>query len=458
MRLGVRWRLTLWNTLTFAVILIGFAFFVYLLLSRALYQKIDGMLATELVELTDDARLASNAQERLRHWIDDFKEHHNILTVVFSGDGAVVDRTAELTKESIPSAPSGDFSKKFFFDTSLPLIGRQRCLASLLRLGGQEQTILLMASLAEVDQELNRLLTVTFAAIPASLCVAAGFGYLLARKALQPVDRMRLLTQQITAQSLDQRLPVEAARDELGLLAETINGMIGRLERSFNEIRRFTADASHELRTPLTAIRAETEIALTRQLNAQECNQLLGSILEECERLTQLTDQLLALSREDTLAHQPPEPVDLTALVQDIVETLHPVAEAKALQLSVSEKSPITLQGDHNRLRQVFFNLLDNAIKYTPQGGRVEVRINHQDHLAVVIIADTGIGIAVEHIPHVFDRFYRVDKARTRKAGGTGLGLSIAESIILAHGGRIKLESTQGQGTTCIVTLPLEPQ
>jgi signal transduction histidine kinase len=239
----------------------------------------------------------------------------------------------------------------------------------------------------------------------------------------------------------------------------TINAMIGRLERSFAEIRRFTADASHELRTPLTAIRTETEVALSKPMDSVECQQLLGSVLEECERLTRLTDQLLTLSREDAGSGKPlREVVDLAAVVQGAVETMRPLAEAKSLQLSVQCRADLYVRGDEGRLRQVFYNVLDNAIKYTPEGGTAEVTLDQSEGVAKVIIRDTGIGIPAEHLPHVFERFYRVDKARSRAEGGTGLGLSIAQSIAAAHGGRIELASTPGRGTTCTVSLPAEPK
>jgi heavy metal sensor kinase len=295
-------------------------------------------------------------------------------------------------------------------------------------------------------------------AVPASLVAAGGLGYFLARKALAPMAQLHRSTEEITADRLDRRLPVVHARDELGQLTQTINAMIGRLERSFAEIRRFTADASHELRTPLTAIRTETEVALRQTLDPADYHHLLGSILEECDRLTRLTDQLLALSREEAGVVCPVRAcVDLSALLDSVVETMRSLADAKGLHLGLAAKETIRILGDEMRLRQVFYNLLDNAIKYTPEGGTVEVRLERQLHGAVVTVRDNGIGIPPEHLPRVFDRFYRVDKARSREHGGTGLGLSIAKTIVTAHAGRIELTSTPGQGTLCTVTLPGEP-
>jgi signal transduction histidine kinase len=207
----------------------------------------------------------------------------------------------------------------------------------------------------------------------------------------------------------------------------------------------------------LTAIRTEVEVALAKPLNVGEHQQLLGSILEECSRLTTLTDQLLTLAREDArAAQQAQEPVDLAALVVDVAETMQLLAEAKELHLRADVNGSAWVRGDAARLREVFFNLLDNGIKYTPKGGEVEVRVEQTGSEAIVTVRDTGIGIPAEHLPHVFDRFYRVDKARSRAEGGTGLGLSIAQNTIVAHGGQIELTSTPGKGTICAVRLPAE--
>jgi heavy metal sensor kinase len=454
--LSIRWRLTLWNALALAVVLLGFAALVYGLLARALYQQTDRDLDAGWRLIVQDERLRDDPAGRLRHWVDEFLEHERIFSVVYDADGRVRLKTEELAADSVLPAPQGMTWEPRHHDSTVPAVGRQRVLEARLPLGGQDVTVVLMSSLAEVDRELARLRTALLMAVPVALVVSAGLGYLLARKALAPVEQLRRRTREITADHLDRRLPVGNPGDELGRLALTINDMIGRLERSFAEVRRFTADASHELRTPLTAIRTETEVALRKSPVTAEQRQLLGSILEECERLTKLTDQLLALARED--AGGPPltgDVVDLAALVGRTVETMRPLAEARGQRLQAAIPGPAWVRGDAVRLRQVFYNALDNAIKYTPEGGAVEVRVEARAGEAVVTVTDTGEGILPEHLPRVFERFYRVDKARTREMGGTGLGLSIARSIVTAHGGRIELTSTPGRGTTGTVTLPL---
>jgi heavy metal sensor kinase len=319
---------------------------------------------------------------------------------------------------------------------------------------GEKVTVQVARSLAGFEHEATELLVTMLLVGPLTLLVAGGGGYFLACRALAPVDELRRRTREITADRLDRRLPVASPGDELGLLARTVNEMIERLERSFAEVRRFTADASHELRTPLTAIRTEAEVALRKGVPPEQ-QQLLGSILEECGRLNRLTDQLLTLSREDAGVASPARvPVDLAALLKGVAETMRPLAEAKGVRLDAPIAGTLWVQGDELRLRHVFLNLLDNALKYTSQGGAVEVQAGPRDDAVVATVRDTGEGIPAEHLQRVFDRFYRVDRARSREQGGTGLGLSIARSIVTAHGGRVDLDSAPGRGTTCTVSLP----
>jgi two-component system heavy metal sensor histidine kinase CusS len=434
MDLSIRWRLTLWNALALGAVLLGFAALVYALLRHALYERVDQGLRTDFRELAEEQAAAGNYDGRLRHWIDELKEHENFCCVVYGPGGEVLARTQELAAASVPPAPAGAADVPRLYDTTVPALGSQRAVDGRLRRGGREVTALILAPLEDVDRELGQLLAVLLLAVPVALALSGGVGYLLARKALSSVDRLRRSTEEITADRLDHRLPVANPRDELGRLTQTLNAMIARLERSFAEVRRFTADASHELRTPLTAIRTEAEVALAGPLPAAEYHQLLCSILEECDRLARLTDQLLTLAREDAAAARPVrEPVDLAALVQGVAETMRPLAESRGLRLDVKAGGPLAVPGDAPRLRQVLYNVLDNAIKYTPEG-RVTVRLARRDHAVAITVQDTGIGIRAEHLPRVFDRFYRVDRARSREQGGTGLGLSIAQSIVVAHG------------------------
>jgi heavy metal sensor kinase len=454
-RLSIRWRLTLWNTLGLAAVLACFAALVYGMLRHALLEQVDRLLQTALGQLQKDPRIHSAPQARLRYWIEEYKDHLNLFCVVYRAGGSLHACTPGLARESVPALPRGESAHQPY-DEDLPGLGRQRILAEPIELAGQQYMVLLLAPLEPVDHELKELRRVLLAAGPLALLLSAALAYALARKALAPVDKLRRAAEAVTADRLDRRLSAPNPHDELGLLTQTINAMIARLERSFAEVRRFTADASHELRTPLTALRTEVEVALRRALTPPEHRQVLGNVLEELLRMSRLTDQLLALSRRDAGVEQwNPTPVDLPALAAGVVDTLRPLAEAKGIQLRFAE-APVRVAGDEGRLRQVLINLLDNALKYTPAGGSVVVRVGPavELRLALLVVEDTGVGIAPEHLPHVFDRFYRVDPARGRGEGGTGLGLSIAQSIVKAHGGMIDMTSTVGCGTVCTVRLP----
>jgi two-component system heavy metal sensor histidine kinase CusS len=455
-RLSIRGRLTLWITLAVAVVLTSFAVLVYVMLGHALYEQTDRLLQVGFGLLRGDPRVGTATDERLGYWIEEYKEHQNLLCVIYRSDGTLHARTEGLPENSLPAPPAGA-ADRWLYDEQLSTIGRQRIMAERMRFGGKEFIVMLLAPLEAVDHEMEQLRSILLTAGPAALLLSAALAYGLARKALAPVDKIRRSTDAITADRLDQRLTIANPDDELGRLAQTINAMIGRLERSFTEIRRFTADASHELRTPLTVLRTEVEVALSKSLTIADYQQRLGSILEELVRMSRLTDQLLTLSRRDAgVEHFDIAVLDLYSLVAGVVDAMRPLADAKGVSLNIDGAGPIQVAGDEGRLRQVVINLLDNALKFTFAGGIVTVRVGQRDGSSVVVVEDTGIGISAEHLPRVFDRFYRVDKARSRSEGGTGLGLSIAQSIVKAHGGLIEMASTVGQGTICTVTLPQE--
>ena len=457
-KLSIRWRLTIWNTLAVAALLIVCGLLVYAMLRQAMYLQTDQLLRSQFEELRQDQRMATDHESRIPHWVHEFKEHVNVFTVVFDSQGQVFARTEELADDSVPRSPAS--SKTLATDPhvatqTLPIIGLQRTLTAQLPAGNEQFTVVLLSPLSDVEANLASVRTVLMTAFPVSLLLAGAIGYWLSRKALAPIEQLRAQTNDITAERLDRRLPIDNPDDELGRMTATINDMIARLERSFAEIRRFTADASHELRTPLAVLRTEVEVALGKPLNESQQHDLLSSVLEECQHLTLLTDQLLTLSRDDTHSTgYSRTPIELASLVADIIQTMTPLAEAKQQTLQLSRPTAAHIVGDVGRLRQVFYNLLDNAIKYTPQQGRIEVTISSANNEVTVSITDTGIGIPHEHLPHVFDRFYRVDKARTRKEGGTGLGLSIVKTIVSAHGGLIEITSNDGEGITCTIKLP----
>lgn len=293
--------------------------------------------------------------------------------------------------------------------------------------------------------------------VPVILVVAALGGYWLSRRALSPVDEITQAARKIGAQDLAQRITVHKSGDELERLADTLNGMLARLESAFQRIAKFTADASHELRTPVSVMRASAEIALRKSRSEEEYRQALAQILQESERMSQLIEQLLILARSDAgSAVLPMVPTNMAQPLQVASEQASRLAREKQLAFSLRlPENPLWVQGDSSSLERLFLVLLDNAVKYTPDGGRVEVQLYAKDGFAVASIRDTGIGVSSEDLPHIFERFYRADRARTRDFGGSGLGLAIGTWIAQVHGGEIRVQSEPSRGSCFEVRLPL---
>lgn len=293
-------------------------------------------------------------------------------------------------------------------------------------------------------------------AFPLIVAVAIGGGYVLMRNALKPLDQIATTAERITSRNLNERVPVLATGDELEQLAISLNRMMARLEESFHHINRFSADAAHEIRTPLAIIRGELENAFRMPELAPELREILGSALEEAERLSRIIDQLLEMSRleagEELIERSR---FDFGEMTRTTVDQMHLLAEEKSLRLKFDALQPVEIEGDRMRLKQIVVNLVDNAIKYTAPGGSVTVSTFPANGRAVLEVSDTGIGIPAEALPQLFDRFYRVDKARSRQLGGTGLGLAIVKSICTACGGTVTVKSAEGSGAVFRVELPL---
>jgi heavy metal sensor kinase len=308
----------------------------------------------------------------------------------------------------------------------------------------------------EIDETLGALLFILMVAMPITLVLAGLGGLLIAGRALAPVDSVTRLARQISAEDLSSRLDLDLPDDELGRLARTFDEMIARLEGAFRRQRQFTGDASHELRTPLTALKGQVEVTLARPREPDEYRAVLSVVNEEVDRLILLVGSLLTLARADageiSLAR---EPISVGDAVSGAVEQLEPLADQRGISLHVEPGPEMTIDADESLLLQLLLNLLDNAIKYTPAGGTVEATWAVAGDAAHITVRDTGIGIDAEHLPHVFERFYRVDKARSRSEGGTGLGLAISRWIVGAHGGEISVASTPGEGTSVTVRLPV---
>ncbi|HZS87497.1 MAG TPA: heavy metal sensor histidine kinase [Chloroflexota bacterium] len=292
-----------------------------------------------------------------------------------------------------------------------------------------------------------------YASLAILLCSAAG-GWLLAGRALKPIDDITQRAQHITAQDLSQRLNLDQD-DELGRMAATFDDMIARLEEAFERHKRFTSDASHELRTPLTVMQADISLALARPRSAEEYRQALVSLEEEVARLSTIVNDLLMLTRVDVdPAQLQYQPIALHELLGGLCRRVQAVAADRCITVDAERLQPATVLGDPTRLRQLFTNLLDNAVTYTPDGGRVTVTLERTRDGARIQVSDTGIGISPEHLPHIFERFFRTAEAREQNSHGTGLGLAISRSIVQAHHGEITVGSVPHEGTTFTVVLP----
>ncbi|MBI1806625.1 MAG: HAMP domain-containing protein [Ignavibacteria bacterium] len=321
----------------------------------------------------------------------------------------------------------------------------------------KELDIYVAYPLSELKEALDNLFSIFLILVPIALAISIGGGWFLAYKSLRPVDEVTKTVQQITAHDLDQQIPERSVNDEIGRLISTFNGMIVRLRHSFEQIKQFSMDASHELRTPLTIMRGEVELALRTPKEPEEYRRVLVSNLEEILRLSAITENLLTLAKaefgqQDVLYE---EEIKLNELIKELYEDTELIALKKHISMKLTKNEELLIFGDRLRLRQLLLNLVDNAIKYTPERGRVTLSSERDDGYAKIQVSDTGIGISPEDQRKIFDRFFRVDKARSRELGGSGLGLSIAKWIAERHKGRIEVRSEPHKGSTFSVLLPL---
>jgi heavy metal sensor kinase len=355
----------------------------------------------------------------------------------------------------VPPQPEGFSSKAQVRPVATPY-GRVMISSTPIDTASGRYLIELGTALEPIEALQNRLLSLLGLMLPVLVACAAAGGYLLVQSALRPVERMSHTAEQISVQDLEARLPVVPTGDALQRLAISLNHMLTRLRDSVQTSRRFLADASHELRTPLTVIKGELQELVATEVGSGEVRERIGSVLEEVARLEYLVSGLLVLSRLDAGdARRTWVDVNLGELAANTLEQMRLVVEDRGVQLQPSALSPLLVRGDSGRLKQVIVNLLDNAIKFTPRGGVVRLRTQQRDDYGILEVSDSGIGIPAAALPHVFDRFYRADAARSREDGGAGLGLSIVRSICSAHGVEIEVDSTPGRGSCFLLKFPL---
>jgi heavy metal sensor kinase len=462
---SLRFRVTAWYASLMAGSLLVFGAAAYLGLQQYLHHALQNSLLDEArsvgIKLLADVR--SEGEE---HVIDEINEHYAPeITTQFI---RITRRDGSVLYQSAPPKGGG------FDPTRVPAVkGRLQTEFSREEDGAGAIPLLIAAlpfetpdgdwylietgtSLLPIKSVLRGLLLILALGLPIVVAGAIVGGYLLMRKSLRPVDEITRQAERIRLGNLGDRLPVQRTGDELERLATALNQMLARLEDSFHNINRFSADASHELRTPLTILRGELE-ALARQPDLPVAwLEPIGSMLEETARLGRIIDHLLTIARLDAAVVQMEGQVlDLGTLARSTAEQMRLLAEEKRISVEYSVTPGVAVFGDPARLVQMIVNLLDNAIKYTGEEGHVELSTSAAGDIAVLEVSDNGLGISAEALPHVFERFYRADKARSRESGGTGLGLSIAKAICSAHNGSISISSVEGEGTRVRVELPL---
>jgi heavy metal sensor kinase len=473
---SLRWQLTGWYVLLLMGVLLLFSAGTYIAVYKLLLDNFDDLLVTQAnlivqtVDFSERNLTLQNDSLRVGHRADEY------LTRIYRSDRRLLyddnprEHASELA-DAIDQALDGD-------QQIIQIAGREgpmRVLSLPIIHDGQVVGALQVGiSLEDVLATMRTLLKVLLLLAPALLLIASGGGWFLASRALAPIDRLTRTAQRISAEDLSQRINLRDADDEVGRLAHTFDAMLTRLQSAFEQQRRFTTDASHELRTPLTAIIGQIDVAIERPRDAESYRATLTTVREQARRLARLANDLLFLARADAqpspAAH---ELIDLGNLLPAIIAQVEPLADDRQQQITLDPPPELLVRGNEDDLIRLFLNLLDNAIRFTPPGGRITIAAastpsDHRGDWAVerytdaeapppsivVSIHDTGPGVAPEHLPRVFDRFFRVDRGRNRAQGGSGLGLAIAQSIAHAHGGHLEVRSTIGQGSTFTAILP----
>jgi two-component system OmpR family sensor kinase len=466
---SIRFRLTAWYALVLVAVFVMFAILLNTLLERELRQDVDDRLRTTSQQILSAARVQGSLIQPgvvLPNPIGS-----SLLIQYENRENAIIYSSEDLQDELIPSPNQDDGqTEPTFYNADLNEVPLRVVRTPVVLSDGTILGAIYVAEpLSQLNQTISHLRNLLLLASIAAVALAALGGWFLAGRALRPVDQITETADEIasgagTERSLSTRLGVPNTGDELARLATTFNLMLDRIQTAFNTQRRFIADASHELRTPLTAIRGNLDV-LNRQATTQSSSpnpdyvEALADLRRESSRMGRLLEDLLTLARADAMSNldtNRSRPCNLDELAAEVLRTASTLAHGQHLELDAP--SPVSILADPDRLQQLLLILVDNALLHTPANGKVIVSIRQSGAEAIVTVSDTGPGIAPEHLPHLFDRFYRVDDVRARNSGGTGLGLAIAKAIAQSHHGDIRVESELGKGSTFTVRLPIGEQ
>jgi len=450
----IRIKLTLWYVLFLGVILFAFSVSIYAILSAQLHSEADSSLRIVSSQLLANIEIVQD-HPIFRKTVEMESLSNRLLAEGFAvrlmdGSGSIVEGFGPfgILKASL------ELSDREFTTVSTS-VGVWRIFTVKI---GQWGWMQVGESLSSVRIALFRLSRLMLILGPTIIILAVLGGFYMAKKSLEPVERITLLAEEISVEKLNKRLNLTLPNDELGHLASTFDGMLERLEESVKKQRQFTSDAAHELRTPLTAIRSIVDVTLHRDRDSDEYVNALVQIQNEIERLSSIIDDLLVITRlENSLQKGDYKVFPAGVLIEDVLDTIAVLAKEKNIDIMTEIPSDLEIAGDRQKLSRAIFNLVDNAIKYTPEGGQIRIsgEKDQSREEVEILIEDNGIGIPVDEIDKIFDRFYRVDKARS-ETRGTGLGLSIAQEIVKAHNGTITVKSSSQQGSIFRVTLPLK--
>ena len=461
--LPIRWRLTVLYGGILSLVLVVFSSGVYIYFETSLQKSIDAkiksmgeVISSSMTEMHDPS-LFSNFERYLENVLG--RKPKGKLIQIMDSSGRIGAKSSDIEAENFATSfgtLERAFSGEVVYETlekarprlrmvTIPIMDNKK-VTSIVQVG---------TSLEDFDETMRRLLIILIIGIPTSVSVTIGVGYFMAKKALQPVDKIRRAAVKISSRNLEEYIDIGARRDELGKLAQTFNEMISRLRDAFQRINQFSIDVSHELKTPLTILKGATEVALRKDREGEEYKQLLVSHLEEIDRMAQIIDDLLLLSKADTgkvLLNV--DEVEIKDLILEVYMDMKLFAEKKHVELVVSALQDAKLKGDELKLRRMLWNIVDNGIKYTPTGGKVDISSATDNGYVRINVRDTGVGIGDGDIKYIFDRFYRADRARQRESG-TGLGLSISKWIAEAHKGGIEVESRPFSGSLFSIKLPV---
>ena len=469
---SVRSRLTLLYVTIFGVLLSAFGVSLYALIREDAHDRFDRsltMTARTVANLFHQELIENGQEERVAtaHALREYQQPSLFLAIFRDDRLLAANRSQNAELPPAEKHPAAAAAKEFLAQavarrvpvlTTIVINGQDEWRLVAYAPGGETAEFVIVAaeSRRELIEQMRALQEIFMLSLPMMLLVAGLAGSLLARGSLAPIAGMTAQAKRISAENLDERLPVKNKGDELGELARVFNDLLARIESSFDGMRRFTADASHELRTPLAIIRGEADVALSQDREPGEYRETLAIIRDEARLLSGVVEDMLALARADAgRRHLKLEEFYFNDLVEECVHSARALALNKNLSLDFESPGDTAFRGDEDLLRRMVINLLDNAIKYTADGGSVSVKLWREEGRIKLRVADNGIGIQAEAAAHVFERFYRADKARSRAEGGSGLGLPIVKWIAEAHQGSVSLESAPGHGSSFTVSLPV---